>query len=60
MQSLYFAATTGVGLFAGTPFAGFIMDAFRKEGKFQWQSIFLVPCAIALASILVFVIFFKA
>ena len=59
VQSLYFAATTGVGLFAGTPFAGFVMDAFRKEGKFQWRSVFLVPCAIALASILVFLIFFN-
>jgi MFS family permease len=59
MQSLLFAATTGVGLFAGTQFAGFIMDKFRKEGKFQWPSVFLVPCVIALASILVFVIFFK-
>ena len=59
VQSLLFAATTGVGLFLGTPFAGFIMDTFRKEGKFQWRSVFIVPCAIALASILAFVIFFK-
>lgn len=58
-QAMLFAATTGVGLFLGTQFAGFIMDAFRKEGKFQWRSIFAVPCTIALASILVFVIFFK-
>jgi nucleoside transporter len=58
-QAMLFAATTGVGLFLGTQFAGFIMDAFRKEGKFQWRSVFLVPCAIALVSILVFLIFFK-
>jgi MFS family permease len=57
-QAMLFAATTGVGLFIGTQFAGFIMDAFRKEGKFQWRSIFLVPCAIALISILVFLVFF--
>ena len=60
MQSLLFAATTGVGLFLGTQFAGFIMDKFRKDAKFQWRSIFMVSCAIALASVLVFVIFFKA
>jgi len=60
VQSLLFAATTGVGLFLGTPFAGFIMDAFRKEEKFQWRKIFTVPAAIALASILVFIFFFKA
>ena len=59
MQALYFAATTGVGLFLGTQFAGFIMDKFRKEEKFQWRQIFMVPAAIALASILVFVFFFK-
>jgi len=59
VQSLLFAATAGVGLFLGTPFAGFIMDKFRQEGRFQWRSIFFVPCAIALVSILVFMIFFK-
>ncbi|MHC4581072.1 MAG: MFS transporter, partial [Planctomycetota bacterium] len=60
MQSLLFAATTGVGLFAGTQFAGAIMDKFRKDEKFQWRSIFCVPCAIALGGVLVFVFFLKA
>jgi nucleoside transporter len=59
MQALLFAATTGVGLFLGTQFAGFIMDKFRQEGRFQWRSIFFVPCAIALVSVLIFMIFFK-
>lgn len=59
MQSLLFAATTGVGLFAGTQFAGVIMDKFRKDEKFQWRSIFIVPCVIAFCAILVFVIFLK-
>ncbi len=59
MQSLLFAATTGVGLFLGTQFAGFIMDKFRKEEKFQWRQIFMVPGAIALVCILVFVFFLK-
>jgi len=59
MQSLLFAATTGVGLFLGTQFAGFIMDKFRKEEKFQWRQIFMVPGAIAFVSILVFILFFK-
>ena len=59
MQSLLFAATTGIGLFLGTQFAGFIMDKFRKEGKFQWRQIFMVPGAIALVCILVFVFFLK-
>ena len=59
MQSLLFAATTGVGLFLGTQFAGMIMDKCRKEGKFQWRQIFVVPAAIAIVCILVFVFFFK-
>jgi len=59
MQSLLFAATTGVGLFIGTQFAGFIMDKFRKEGKFQWRQVFMVPGAIALVCILVFVFFLE-
>jgi len=59
VQSLLFAATTGVGLFAGTQFAGMIMDKFRKDDKFQWRSIFIVPCGIALIAILVLVIFLK-
>ncbi len=58
-QAMLFAATTGVGLFLGTQFAGFIMDKFRKEEKFQWRQIFMVPCAIAFVSILVFILFFK-
>jgi nucleoside transporter len=59
VQSLLFAATTGVGLFLGTQFAGFIMDKFRKEEKFQWRQIFMVPGVIALVSILVFILLFK-
>jgi nucleoside transporter len=59
-QAMLFAATTGIGLFAGTQFAGFIMDAFRKEGKFQWRKVFMVPAAIALACIMVFILFLKA
>jgi len=59
VQSLLFAATTGVGLFVGTQFAGVIMDKFRKDNKFQWRSIFIVPCGIALIAILLLVIFLK-
>ncbi len=59
VQSLLFAATTGVGLFLGTQFAGFIMDKYRKEEKFQWRQIFMVPGAIAFVSILILIILFK-
>jgi len=59
MQALLFAATTGVGLFLGTQFAGFVMDKFRQEGKFKWRPIFLVPATVAFVSILAFMVFFK-
>lgn len=59
MQALIFAATIGVGLFLGTQFAGIVMDKFRKEKKFQWRQIFIVPAAIVLVCILVFAILFK-
>jgi hypothetical protein len=58
-QAMLFAATTGVGLFLGTQFAGFIMDMFRKEGKFNWSRIFAVAADIALISIIVLLVFFK-
>jgi len=59
VQALLFAATTGVGLFIGTQFAGIVMDKFRKEDKFQWVQIFAVPADIALICIVVFMVLFK-
>lgn len=59
-QAMLFAATTGIGLFLGTQFAGFIMDRHRTEGKFEWRKIFLVPAVIALACVLVFIFFLRA
>jgi nucleoside transporter len=59
VQALVFAATTGVGLFFGTHFAGVVMDLFRQEDKFNWRAIFLVPAAIMLISIVVIIALFK-
>ena len=59
MQALIFAATVGVGLFFGTQLAGVVMDKFRKEDKFQWRSIFLVPCLVTAACVIAFILFFK-
>lgn len=59
MQSLVFAATTGVGLFLGTQLASITMDYYRKEGQFQWRSVFLVPCGIMAACVLAFILLFK-
>ncbi|MFH1370227.1 MAG: MFS transporter [Planctomycetota bacterium] len=59
MQALVFAVTTGVGLFFGTQFAGVVMDACKRQDKFNWRAIFLVPAAIMLISIVVIVALFK-
>jgi len=59
MQALIFAATTGLGLLLGTQLAGAVMDRFRKEQKFQWRPIFMVPGAIMLACVLALALLFK-
>ncbi len=59
VQALVFAATTGVGLFLGTQFAGIVMDVFKQEDKFNWRAIFAVPAVIMLASIVALVVLFK-
>jgi MFS family permease len=59
VQALVFAATTGLGLFIGTQFAGVVMDYFKKEGRFNWRAIFSVPAVIILASIVALIALFK-
>jgi MFS family permease len=59
MQGLVFAATTGVGLFLGTQLAGFAMDKYKVNGKFQWPKIWAVPLVITLAGTLVFATMFQ-
>ncbi len=58
-QGLYTTVTLGLGLFVGTQFTGAVMDHFRRDGKFRWQPIFLVPCVLLTACALAFVALFK-
>jgi MFS family permease len=58
-QALIAVITLGFGNFIGTQITGFIMDLFKKEDKFQWRYIFLVPCALTVACAIAFVLFFK-
>ena len=58
-QALIAVITLGFGNFIGTQITGFIMDMFKKEDKFQWRYIFLVPCALTIACAIAFVLFFK-
>jgi nucleoside transporter len=59
VQALVFAATVGVGLFLGTHVAGLTMDRFKKDGKFQWRAIFLVPCVLTVVCAIAFILFFR-
>jgi len=56
MQALIFAATTGVGLFLGTNFAGFIMDKYSIDGKFVWSKVWTVPLIIMAAGVIALVL----
>ena len=58
-QILIVMVTLGLGSFIGTQITGAVMDFFKKEGKFQWRPIFLVPCALTIACAVAFVLFFK-
>lgn len=58
-QALIAVVTLGFGNFIGTQITGIIMDLFKKEDKFQWRPIFLVPCVLTIICAIAFVLFFK-
>ena len=58
-QALLTVVTMGFGLFLGTQLTGAVMDHFKREGKFQWRPIFLVPCVLAIVCTIAFVLFFR-
>ncbi len=58
-QGLFTFATYGVGMFIGTWFSGFTVDKYKVGELHNWQSIWLVPAAIAFAVLIFFTIFFK-
>jgi nucleoside transporter len=58
-QALIAVVTLGLGNFIGTQITGAVMDFFKKEGKFQWRPIFLVPCALTIVCAIAFILFFR-
>jgi len=58
-QALIAVVTLGFGNFIGTQITGVIMDMFKKEDKFQWRPIFLVPCVLTIVCAVAFILFFK-
>lgn len=59
-NGLYTFALFGIGFFVGTQFTGAVMDRLRTpDGQFRWQAIYLVPCAVTLASAVALVALFR-
>ena len=58
-QGLFTFATYGLGMFIGTWVSGFVAEQYQTGNTHNWQSIWLVPAAIAGAVLLYFIIFFK-
>jgi nucleoside transporter len=58
-QALIAVVTLGLGNFFGTQITGVVMDLFKKEGRFRWRPIFLVPCVLTILCAIAFVLFFR-
>jgi MFS family permease len=64
-QGLFTFATYGVGMYIGTLYSGKVVDQYKiataadAASQHNWQSIWLVPAAIAGAVLIAFILFFK-
>ena len=56
-QALIMLVTTGIGLFLGTQLAGFAMDRFCVDGKFNWSKVYLIPFLCTLAGVVALALF---
>ncbi|ACE85317.1 nucleoside permease [Cellvibrio japonicus] len=58
-QGLITLATYGVGMLIGFTLAGVISDKYTVEGAHAWFNIWIIPAAIALAVMVLFLLSFK-
>jgi nucleoside transporter len=58
-QGLFTFATYGLGMVIGTWFSGLVADHYVVGEGHDWQSIWLIPAAIAAAVLLYFIFFFR-
>jgi len=58
-QGLITLATYGVGMMIGSLISGPIVDAYITSGGHNWQSIWLIPGAIAVVVVILFLFLFK-
>ena len=58
-QGLITLATYGFGMFIGSIVAGRVKDLFTENGLTNWTNVWLVPSGIAIAVLILFMLFFK-
>ena len=58
-QGLITLATYGVGMMIGSLVSGPIVDQFATANAHDWQSVWLVPAAIAVVVVILFLLLFK-
>lgn len=58
-QGLISLATYGVGMYIGSKIAGWVKDAYTKDGVTDWTNVWLVPAGIAVVVLILFILFFR-
>jgi len=58
-QGMITLATYGLGMLIGFWFAGYIADNYKTADGHAWKNIWLIPAAVAVGVMLLFIIFFK-
>lgn len=58
-QGLITLATYGVGMLIGSLVSGPIVDAYKTADNHDWKSIWIIPAAIALVVVLLFLLLFR-
>jgi len=58
-QGLITMATYGVGMTIGTYLSGYVKEFYTVGGVIQWRSLWMVPAAISLVVLILFLLLFK-
>lgn len=58
-QALVAIVVLGAGRFLGSRFAGYIQGMYTSQGVTNWESVFIVPCALTVFCAVAFILFFR-
>ncbi|HVZ57546.1 MAG TPA: nucleoside permease [Chitinophagaceae bacterium] len=58
-QGMITMATYGIGMWIGTLLSGYVKDHYTAENIVAWRSVWMVPAGIALAVLVMFLLFFR-